>query len=223
MVFRARPSFVVEVVQQRDNAPAVLVLAEPAGIAAHRGFDRQRVLPQTVALRVLGQQRPRVVAIHRIPFERLLDHAFDRRRHAVPGHLRRGHPFGRFGIRGAGHDAAPDEATVIDDHIVILDASVVRTLDPIQDLDDGPRLDLEAGLFADFARHGLAERFADLDHAARQAPLALQRRLSALDEEHPIAVDDDRANADDRPLRKRSHSPMTLTTTRFLRRPSNSA
>jgi hypothetical protein len=47
--------------------------------------------------------------------------------------------------------------------------------------------------------------------------------LSALDEQDTIAVDDDRADADDRPIGKCPHSPMTLTTTRFLRRPSNSA
>ena len=42
---------------------AVFVLAERAGVAAHRGLDRQRVLQQAVALGVLGQQRPGVVAI----------------------------------------------------------------------------------------------------------------------------------------------------------------
>ena len=106
---------------------------------------------------------------------------------------------------------------------MILDAAVGRTLNPVEDLDDRTGFDVQAGLLPDFAHHGVPKRLADLDDTARETPLALQRRLPALDEQDTIAVDDDRADADDRPIRKCPHSPMTLTTTRFLRRPSNSA
>ena len=62
MVLLVGIALVVEVVQQRDDAPVVFVLAELPRVAAHRGFDRQHVLPQALALRVLGHQRPGVVS-----------------------------------------------------------------------------------------------------------------------------------------------------------------
>ena len=64
MIAERRPPLVVEVVEQRRDAPALLVLAELPRVAAHRGLDGQRVLQQAVALGVLGQQRPGVVSIH---------------------------------------------------------------------------------------------------------------------------------------------------------------
>ena len=60
MVLLIRIALVVEVVQQRDGAPVVLVLAELPRVAAHRRLDAQHVLAQALALRVLGHQRPRV-------------------------------------------------------------------------------------------------------------------------------------------------------------------
>src|SRR5207249_4314157 len=56
-----------------DSAPALRssrfppranALPELPRVAAHRGFDRHRVFQQAVAFRVLGQERPGVVAIH---------------------------------------------------------------------------------------------------------------------------------------------------------------
>ena len=68
MVRRVGPALVVEVVEQRDDAPVLLVLAPQPRVAAHRGLDRQRVLPQALALRVFRQQRPGGVARqHRPP------------------------------------------------------------------------------------------------------------------------------------------------------------
>ena len=69
VILGARPSLVVEVVQQRDDAPLVLVCAELARIAADSGFDGKRVLQQALTLRVLGEQRPGIVTskIHRYP------------------------------------------------------------------------------------------------------------------------------------------------------------
>ena len=60
MVLRIGIALVVEVVQQRDGAPVVFVLAELPRVAAHRGLDAEHVLPQALALRVLGHQRPGV-------------------------------------------------------------------------------------------------------------------------------------------------------------------
>jgi hypothetical protein len=42
MIAERRPALVVEVVEQRRDAPGLLVLAEP-GVAAHRGLDAQHV------------------------------------------------------------------------------------------------------------------------------------------------------------------------------------
>ena len=101
--------------------------------------------------------------------------------------------------------------------------------DPIQHLDDRPDFDVEAGLFPDLAAHRLGERLADFHCAARQAPLALERFVRPPHEQHPAAVDDNPADADDGTFGKLSHraearySPITLTTTRFFRWPSNSA
>ena len=44
------------VVEQGDGPPVVLVLAPQPRVAAHGGFDREHVLPQTLALRVLSHQ-----------------------------------------------------------------------------------------------------------------------------------------------------------------------
>ena len=65
MVLLVGPALVVEVVQQRDDAPVLFVLAEQPRVAAHRGFDRQHVLAQALALRVLGHQRPGRLSRHR--------------------------------------------------------------------------------------------------------------------------------------------------------------
>ena len=53
---------VVEVVQQRDGAPELLVLAEAARIGARTGLDREGVPPQRLALRVPRQGLPGPVA-----------------------------------------------------------------------------------------------------------------------------------------------------------------
>ena len=62
MIVEARPSLVIEVVQQADDPPQGLIFTEQAGIPADRGLDRQRVLSQVLTLRVLGQQFPGCVA-----------------------------------------------------------------------------------------------------------------------------------------------------------------
>ncbi len=58
MVAQRRVPLVVEVVEQRDDAPLLFVGALLPGIAAHRRLDGQRVLAQALALGPLGQQLP---------------------------------------------------------------------------------------------------------------------------------------------------------------------
>src|SRR5439155_722179 len=65
MILEAGPPLVIEIVQQRDDAPALLVLAELPRVAAHGGFHGHRVLQEALVLRVLGQQLPRGVAVRR--------------------------------------------------------------------------------------------------------------------------------------------------------------
>ena len=55
---------VVEVVEQRDDAPALLVLAELAGVGADRGLDGKGVAEQRLALRVARERLPGAVARH---------------------------------------------------------------------------------------------------------------------------------------------------------------
>src|SRR5438034_1194427 len=47
-------------------------------------------------------------------------------------------------------------------------------------------------------QHGVPRRLAEVDEAAGQAPLAEGRGPAALDEQHAVAVEDDRADADAR-------------------------
>ncbi len=53
---------VVDVVNEGDEPPRFLVLAEHARVPAHSGLDRQQVLPKAFALHVLGDERPGAVA-----------------------------------------------------------------------------------------------------------------------------------------------------------------
>jgi hypothetical protein len=62
MIGRGRIPLVVEIMEQGDDAPSLLVLAEFARVAADRRFDRERVLAQALALRPLSEQRPGRVA-----------------------------------------------------------------------------------------------------------------------------------------------------------------
>ena len=58
MILQIGILLVVEVVQQRDDAPHFFVFAERARVPAHRRLDRERMLPQALALGVLGQHVP---------------------------------------------------------------------------------------------------------------------------------------------------------------------
>src|SRR5262245_55582020 len=70
MVLLARPPLVIEVVQQRHDPPGGFVLTKFARVAADRSLDGERVLQQALAFRVLGQEFPRVLAVHFHRFDR---------------------------------------------------------------------------------------------------------------------------------------------------------
>ena len=96
---------------------------------------------------------------------------------------------------------------------------------PIEVVDDGADLDDEARLFEHFPGARPRQRLTEFHAAARQVPLALQRLVPAL-HENDLALDQhDRADADDWSIRivPQRYAPITLTTTRFFRWPSNSA
>lgn len=89
---------------------------------------------------------------------------------------------------------------VIDDHVVIFDPSGCVAADAIEHLDDRAHLDIQTRLFADFADQRGVELLADFDHAARKAPRTFQRLVPALDEQYAVAVEHDRADAEDRAI-----------------------
>ena len=60
MLVERRVDLVVEVVQQRDDAPELLVLAEPARVRPRRGLDGERVPEQRLALGVRRERLPRL-------------------------------------------------------------------------------------------------------------------------------------------------------------------
>ena len=111
--------------------------------------------------------------------------------------------------------------------------------DAVEDIHDGPDVDVQAGLLFHLPRETFRERFADLQRAARKAPPPGQRLETALDEQHAPVDEHHAADADNRPRRvfpprRRAvgsrcavaschYCPITFTTTRFLRWPSNSA
>ena len=81
-----------------------------------------------------------------------------------------------------------------------LDSPVRIVPNAIQNVDDRADLDVEAGLLANLPANRLFERLADVDRAARNAPLAFERLVRALHEQHAVAVEHNGAHAHDRPF-----------------------
>jgi hypothetical protein len=100
-----------------------------------------------------------------------------------------------------------------------LDATIRGVVDPLEHLDHRSDVDAERRFFEDLTPQSRFERLAQLDDASRQAPLALERFVRPLHQQHPIVVQDDGADAHDWPgrINPRHDTPMTLTTTRFRR------
>jgi hypothetical protein len=102
----------------------------------------------------------------------------------------------------------------------------------VEHFDDLADLDVEPGFLAHLPREARFERFTEFKGAARQAPAAGQWLEPALHQDDATTlVYDDGAHADDGTLRILARvdpglahgSPMTFTTTRLRRWPSNSA
>ena len=75
-------------------------------------------------------------------------------------------------------------AQIVDEHVVITHLPLGIEQDAVEHVDDRPDLDFEAGLFEHFARKPRLERFAELQPAAGQAPLAGQRLEPPFHEHH---------------------------------------
>ena len=70
---------------------------------------------------------------------------------------------------------------------------------PIEHVDDWTHVHVEAGFLLHFTDNSPLKRFAELDPSAWQAPLPFQRFVRAFDEQHAIAIEDHRPDAEDRP------------------------
>lgn len=116
------------------------------------------------------------------------------------------------GVAGARGGASGDAAEVIDENVVVLDATLFVAGDTVDDFDDGDGLDEEAGFFLNFAANALLQSLAELERPSGQRPLALERRVAALDEENAVLMEDDGSDADDGTVRilAGGHSLMGL-------------
>src|SRR5215470_1187525 len=226
MVLWRRPALVIEIVKQPDNAPLVLVLAEGPRVAAKGGFDTHRVLQQAVALRVLVQQSPGIVSIHErlqhlnsgavSPHQRpiaLMKAARGRLAYnpngdggdAVGGHLLERHPFGRVCIRRALKRATGGATKEINQHEMVFHVAAGVAGDAVQDLDHRADFDRQTCFLPHFANDSRLEGLPEFNAATGQAPVTFERLVSTLDQEHPIAVEHDRSNADNRAFGRRLH------------------
>jgi hypothetical protein len=61
-VFAVRPALVVEVMQQRRDAPELFVSAGFAGVGADAGFDGEHVFAQAFGSGVFAEKFPGVIA-----------------------------------------------------------------------------------------------------------------------------------------------------------------
>jgi hypothetical protein len=88
-------------------------------------------------------------------------------------------------------------AQIVDDHEVMLDAAVGSAVHAIEHLHNRSDRHLETGFFEYLARDRILERLAELHATAREAPLAFERFMTALDEQNALAVEDDSSDAHD--------------------------
>ena len=94
---------------------------------------------------------------------------------------------------------------------MVLDAAVRVSADAVEHFHHRTDFDGQTGFLQHFPRDRLFQRLADLHGAAGKTPLSFEGGVSALDQQHAIAVEDDGADADHRPVRIRFHddSPRT--------------
>jgi hypothetical protein len=108
--------------------------------------------------------------------------------------------------------ATANGAEIVDDDVVVFDASVSCALHAIQDFDDRSNVDFEPCFFEHLTCHRTLKRLAELHDSSRQAPFALERRVPAPYQQDPIVMEDDRSDAHDRPSRI---SPQILESSIF--------
>ena len=87
-------------------------------------------------------------------------------------------------------------AKIIQNHEMILRRLVGKAQDFLINLNQFERADLDASFFHKLALNGLCDCFAEFEYSAGNGPAALKRRLSAADEEHARAGNDDSADGD---------------------------
>lgn len=141
-----------------------------------------------------------------------------------------GRPARIGGVCRAGQPTTDDATEIVNQYVMVLDATVGIARDAIEDLDDDNRIDDESGLFEHLATNPFFEGFAEFECASRQGPFAFERRLSALDEQDAVLVEDHGSDANDRPLRifaghqsliGLSYSPSKTVLDMLKRPPSN--
>src|SRR5205085_10068867 len=73
--------------------------------------------------------------------------------------------------------------------------------DPLEDLDHAPRMNLQACFFENLATHAFLQPLAGFEHAAGKRPVSFERRPAALNQQHAIAIENDRAHPQNGPSR----------------------
>jgi hypothetical protein len=109
------------------------------------------------------------------------------------------HPAGVHDVGGRPEAPALQPANVVHDNVVVLDAlSLPR--DAVKRGHDLQRLDVQAGLFFQFAPHPVGQFFPEFEHSSGNGPLALMRLAAAANEEGALAMNNHSAHAHDRSI-----------------------
>src|SRR3990170_2323704 len=106
---------------------------------------------------------------------RLFDDRRRLRSETIAAQIARVDELGRSHVGAMSQRAANRAAQIVDEHVVIAYLALGIEQDPVEDVDNGTNLDLEARFFEHFPREPGFERLAELETAARQAPLSRQR------------------------------------------------
>src|SRR6185436_11686543 len=106
----------------------------------------------------------------------------------------------RQGVVG-GNRVTGDPAAVEYGEQVLVDHRLVRiAAEDVADIQDASQLGHDAGLFQHLAERSVADRLAELDASAREAPQAPEGALlAALDQQHLAAAKNGRAGGAARP------------------------
>ncbi len=97
-------------------------------------------------------------------------------------------------------------------------------MDAIKDIEKRPHTDLHSGFFRNLSHQSLGQRFAQFHRPARQTPFTHKWRLGAAHQKDALKTHDNGSDTHHRSLGEPTrHTPITLSTTRFFRWPSNSA